>query len=182
MKIIENNYTKPLDPPKVDKPKTYRVRCEWCGSVIEAEDSDLFPIDTGCVGFNCPCCNKRSMADNITEHITYSMIKYPDNFWLYTHNTDTPDIKLLERSEHYISKAIETLYYELSKIELPEDYENEIGRRYWMGDTILIMFKYRNDCESEVKEGIEYLYDIQIVKPLADAEITDLHKRFYEEE
>ena len=182
MKVIENNYTKPSDPPKVDKPKTYRVHCEWCGSVIEAESSDLFSIDTGCVGFNCPCCNKRSMVDNITEHITWSMIKYPDNFWLYTHNADTPDIKLLENSEHYISEAIETLYYELSKIELPEDYENEIGRRYWMGDTILIMFKYRNDCESEVNEGIEYLYDIQIVKPLADAEIADLHKRFYEGE
>ena len=181
MKIIENNYTKPTDPPKTNKHTTYRVRCEYCGSVIEAEDSDLFPIDTGCVGFDCPCCGKRSMADNMSEYITWSMVKYPDNFWLYTYNATTPDTALLESSKKCIPKAIETLYNELSKIELPEDYENEIGRRYWMGDTILIMFKYRNDCESEVKEGIEYLYDIQIVKPLADAEIADLHKRFYEE-
>ena len=28
MKIIENNYTKPSDIPKVDKSKTYRVHCD----------------------------------------------------------------------------------------------------------------------------------------------------------
>lgn len=177
MKILENNCNKPLDKPAPIL-QTYKVQCERCGSILEIEDSDLISIEMSCVAFDCPCCSKRSLIDNMSEYITYNTIKYPDNFWRYKDNGDH-DSKFLNDSTKYINEAIKCLYEDLKDVSIQADDE-EVGRRYWMGTTELLMFKHRNESSDESMKDIEYLYDIQIVKPLADAEIADVHKIIYE--
>lgn len=178
MKVLENNYNKSVKRtmPKV---QTYKVRCEHCGSVLEIEESDLIPKDMSCVAFDCPCCDKRSLIDNMSEYITYNMIKYPDNFWTYK-DEQVPNSKYLNDSAKHIQEAIVCLYNDLKDVLVQDD--EEVGVGYWMGNTGLLMFKRRNESLDDSMKDIEYIYDIQIVKPLAEAEIADVHKIIYEGE
>lgn len=178
MKILENNCNKPLDKT-VPTLQTYKVQCERCGSILEIEDSDLISIDMSCVAFDCPCCSKRSLIDNMSEYITYDMIKYPNNFWTYK-DEQIPNSKYLNDSAKYVKEAIRCLYEDLKDVPIQDD--EEVGMSYWTGNTELLMFKRRNTTLDDSMKDIEYLYDIQIVKPLAEAEIADIHKIIYEGE
>lgn len=168
MEIIQDNYRG--SAPNVVNVQQFDVQCEHCDSVVRVTDDELDTTALGLCTFECPCCGKTSDIDGLEYDLSYDKVQFPKHW--FVHNNGIRD-KLsvdewLQSSQKYLSEAIKTLYNDLKEIKIPEDSDEETCRRYFMGDTILIMSKYRDESDCT-----KYRYDLDIVKQLADTTISD---------
>ena len=171
MQVLQDNYKG--GSSKAINVRQFDVHCEHCGSVVRVAEDELGTTVCGICTFECPCCGKTSEIDGLEYNLTYDKVQFPKHW--FVHNNGVGD-KLsidewLQSSQKYLSEAIETLYNDLKEIEIPEDSDEETCRRYFMGDTMLIMSKYRDEGDYT-----KYCYDLDIVKQLADTKITDQFK------
>ena len=166
MEIIQDNYKG--GSSKAINVRQFDVHCEHCGSVIRVTEDELGTTVCGICTFDCPCCGKTSDIDGLEYNLTYDKVQFPKHWYVY--NNGVQDIlgvnELLDSSQKYLNEALKTMYNDLKEVEIPADSDTEVCRRYFMGDTILIMSKYRD-------EDNEYNYDVDIVKQLASTAISD---------
>ena len=166
MTIIKDNYHG-LDPELYNS-KEFTVECQHCHSEIRVAEDELGTTAYGICTFDCPCCTETSEIDGLEYNLAYDKVQFPKHWYVHGKNDILNVDKLLESSQKYLSEAIKTLYNDLKKIEIPEDSDEETCRRYFMGDAILIMSKYRDESDCT-----KYRYDLDIVKQLADTTISD---------
>lgn len=168
MEIIKDNYKG--SAPTVTNVQQFDVQCEHCGSVVRVTDDELETTVLGICTFDCPCCGKTSDIDGLEYSLTYDTLVFPKHW--FVHNKGVRDVlsidDWLESSQQYLEEAVKTLYFSLKEVEIPEESDEEVCKRYFMGDTILIMSKYRDESDCT-----KYRYDLDIVKQLADTTISD---------
>ena len=168
MEVLQDNYHG--HAPNVYNVRQFDVQCEHCNSKIRVTEDELKTTVLGICTFDCPCCGKTSDIDGLEYNLTYDTLVFPKHWFI--HNKGVRDVlsidDWLESSQQYLEEAVKTLYFNLKEVKIPEESDEEICRRYFMGDTILIMSKYRDE-----EDCTKYCYDIDIVKQLADTKITD---------
>lgn len=168
MQVLQDNYKG--GSSKAINVRQFDVHCEHCGSVVRVTEDELGTTVYGICTFECPCCGKTSDIDGLEYSLTYDTLVYPKHWFI--HNKGVRDVlsidDWLESSRQYLEEAIKTLYFSLKEVEIPEESDEEVCRRYFMGDTILIMSKYRDESDCT-----KYRYDLDIVKQLADTTISD---------
>ena len=146
MKVLVNKCNK-AHIKEIVKP-TKKLICEYCGSELEYEESDVRIGAFGCACIDCPCCGKDNTLyeeDGIT--LTKDNVEFPAHFYHTSKETGAVDCCNNEEVKKYINKAIKyfrenkdennwfcctgNLYIDVSKWEGDENYWVVVSNNYY---------------------------------------------------
>ena len=146
MKVLVNKYNK--ESIKEAVKSTKKFICEYCGSELEYEESDMRIGAFGCAYIDCPCCGKNNVLyeeDGIT--LTKDNVKFPTHFWHTSKETGAVDCCNNEEVKKDIYRAIDyfrnnkdeyhwftacgNLYVDVSRYEGDESYEIMVTKDYY---------------------------------------------------
>lgn len=146
MKVLVNKCNKAHTKETVKLTK--KLICEYCGSELEYEESDVRIGAFGCACIDCPCCGKDNMLyeeDGIT--LTKDNIEFPAHFYHTSKETGAVDCCNNEEVKNDIHRAIDyfrknkdeyhwftacgNLYVNVCRYEDDESYEVMVTNNYY---------------------------------------------------
>ena len=107
MKVLKNNYKYDTYVEEVVKNYPKKMICEYCGSELEYEKSDIRIGTLGCAIVDCPCCGKDNMVDGEAGiELTKHNVEFPVHFFHTSKDTGAVDCCDNENVRKYINQAI----------------------------------------------------------------------------
>ncbi len=146
MKVIKNNIEKELKETKTKFPM--KVICEYCGSEIELEESDVGVGAFGVYNFTCPCCGELSSVDDGIE-LTSENLDFPKHYYHFGDGVHISDDEI----NKYVKDCINSLRNSTD--------ENFYHTFTGLGDTIIHVTRY-NDDENFVINVCKNYYETEI--------------------
>lgn len=135
------------------------VTCEYCGSRMLLEKSDVYIGPFGAVWYRCPICKRQCMADEATGiTLTVDNIEFPKHFWHFGNGKDLSP----EDIKQYIKDGVE--YFRNN----PDNFAFIAGT----GNTYIIVENYSGDKEYHIVVAKDY-YDMEIPYEDIDYNIQD---------
>ena len=153
MKVLRNNYLGNGNNV-VTEEKCYprKIECEWCGSELEYDESDIRIGYLGLVFIDCPCCGEESVIDGDEHELRLSVdnIEFPTHFHLTSKETGAKECK-----DEYVKECISMAV---------KFFRENKEEKYWFtqtGDTRVAVARYSGD----------EVYDITVSKKFYNTEI-----------
>jgi hypothetical protein len=119
MKVLKDNYTKSNINETIENTKPYprKILCEYCGSELEYEETDLRIGFLGCAHLDCPLCGRANMIEDNENTITLTKdnVEFPAHFWHTSTQTGASDCCNNEEVRKDINRAID--YFRRNKNE-----------------------------------------------------------------
>ena len=99
MKIIkkENGQIKPSIFPFITK-------CEYCGTELELDESDVHIGSYGLYDYICPCCNMKNKLDEGID-LNKDNLQFPIHYYSFENGKEVQD----EKIDKWVKKGIEYL-------------------------------------------------------------------------
>lgn len=162
MKVLKNNYNKVNAHEIYIQPNPYprKTECEWCGSELEYEESDLRIGWLGCVYLDCPLCGKETMLDDNENCITLTVdnLEFPTHFHHTCVENGAVDCCDNKHIKEYLHKAIK--YFRENKDEFSwftQSGNLRIEVKRWSGDEVYEIFVSNNFHTTEIPfEEVDY--------------------------
>lgn len=148
MKVLKNNY----HTEEVILESARKLTCEYCGSELEYEMSDMRIGSFGLVYVDCPCCGKDNTLyeeDGIT--LTADNLEFPTHFWHTSKKTGAVDCCNNEVVKEYIRNGIN--YFRKNK--------NEFVWYCGSGNLFVTVYRYEGD-ENYYAQVTNNYYDTYI--------------------
>ena len=122
MKVLKNNYNNIVEE-NITYPRD--LKCEYCSSELQYEESDVYIGALGGAYLKCPCCNNENMLEDNEKAIdlTKDNVEFPTHFF---HN---------EEVKGAICRAVD--YFRKNKEEFAWTTET--------GNLFMTVFKYDGD-------------------------------------
>ena len=143
MRVLKNNLQKESDYPKT-------TICEYCGSELEYEKSDVEEGIFGCIYVKCPVCGKDTMTDEFIT-LTADNIKFPVHFNHMSKESGAKDICNEETIKEWTKEGVNYLRIHI----------DQFGWYRASGNLIVFVFRYDGDEEYEVMISNDY-YEVTI--------------------
>ena len=144
MKVLKDNYTNIANTMSVAEERYYprKMTCEWCGSELEYDESDIKFGEYGLVFVDCPLCNKLTIAENDKNELrlTKDNIEFPTHFHLTSEETGAKPNCTNDYVRKRIREAIE--YFRKNK--------DEFSHLSQFGDTFITVHRFSGDESYEV--------------------------------
>ena len=151
MKVLKDNYTVSNIDETIENTKPYprKLTCEYCGSELEYEESDLRIGFLGCAYLDCPLCEGENMIEENENTITLTKdnVEFPAHFWHTSKENGASDccnsstvknaiqraIKYFRenKDEHHWFTAYGNLYVDVIRYEGDETYEVVVTNNYY---------------------------------------------------
>lgn len=88
MKVIKDNYHKSNDESN--------ITCDYCGSELKFEESDVYYGEHGLGKIECPLCGYASYVDGYEIKLTQDNVNYPEHY-CHLYVTEDSDLHIDER-------------------------------------------------------------------------------------
>lgn len=153
MKVIKDNYNTKENEVVNAKPYPREVTCEYCGSTLEYDKSDVVIGEFGCAYIHCPLCDNDTYTYQDDEDVTLTVdnIEFPVHFHHVSKETGAVDCCNNEEVRKYIRKAIEyfrnnkeefdwgcwitgNLYIQVHRYSGDEEYEVTVSNNFYSTD------------------------------------------------
>lgn len=151
MKVLKDNYTNSNinEIIKNTKPYPRELICEYCGSSLEYEATDLRVGFLGCAYLDCPLCGRENMIEDNENTITLTKdnVKFPAHFWHASTETGAVDCCNNKEVKEAIHRAIDyfrknkneynwytcygNLYVNVNRYDGDESYEVTVSNDYY---------------------------------------------------
>ena len=142
MKVLKNNHISTTrNNATIQNAYPRKAECEWCGSELEYDESDIRIGYLGLVFIDCPCCGSESIIDG-DEHelrLSVSNIEFPTHFHLTSKETGAKECK-----DEYVKKCINMAV---------KFFRENKEEKYWFtqsGDSRIAVIRYSGDEVYEI--------------------------------
>lgn len=140
MKVLKDNYNKNAYS-RVEEERYYprNMFCEWCGSELEYDESDIKFGEYGIVFVDCPLCGKETAAEGDKNELVLTQynVEFPTHFHLTSKETGAKEACTNEYVKECIHKAIK--YFRENKDEydyLMQTGDTRVNVHRWSGDEV----------------------------------------------
>lgn len=117
MRVLKNNFEENNIKYTKYEPYPRKMLCEYCGSELEYDESDLYMGAFGCMHLDCPCCGEDNMLDPHEKNIilTKDNIEFPTHFYYTSVENGAVDCCNNNEVRKYINQGID--YFRTHKDE-----------------------------------------------------------------
>ena len=100
MKVIKDNYHKSNDESN--------ITCDYCGSELKFEESDVYYGEYGLGKIECPLCGRANNVDGYEIKLTQDNVNYPEHYYHF-YETEDSDLHMDERINQEVKECIDYL-------------------------------------------------------------------------
>lgn len=161
MKVLKDNYNKNAYN-RMEEESYYprKMFCEWCGSELEYDKSDIKHGFLGLVFVDCPLCSKRTIAEDDKNELrlTVDNVEFPTHFSCTSKETGAKETCTNEYVKECIYNGIK--YFRENKDEFSwyaQTGDTRVTVTRWSGDEAYEVVVANRFYTTEIPfEGIDY--------------------------